>query len=289
MAGPPARRCSSWTSRPAASTSPPRPRCTGCWSGWPREGVAILMISSELPEVLHIGGPDPGHARGAADRRVSATRTPRRRRSWPRRPASWSRRHERRRVTPAPEPAGTPPRQAARAGSPSGCSGSASPASSPSWSCSSRSPRHPAAFLSQQKHPVPADQHHRLRAARAGRDDGGRQPERGPVDRFGARPVGLRVGQPVRRRSTASRSRWSSWSAWASGWPVGVANGLMVAIGRVPSLVVTLATLYIIRGIDILIVGGNAGRRPDPAQRLHPTSRGRTCSGSRTWPSRSRW
>ena len=37
----------------------------------------------------------------------------------------------------------------------------------------------------------------------------------------------------------------------------GVANGLMVSIGRVPSLVVTLATLYIVRGIDILIVGGN--------------------------------
>jgi rhamnose transport system permease protein len=30
----------------------------------------------------------------------------------------------------------------------------------------------------------------------------------------------------------------------------------MVAGGRVPSLVVTLATLYIIRGVDILIVGG---------------------------------
>jgi rhamnose transport system permease protein len=41
------------------------------------------------------------------------------------------------------------------------------------------------------------------------------------------------------------------------GLVVGVANGLMVAIGRVPSLVVTLATLYIVRGLDILIVGGN--------------------------------
>ncbi len=41
------------------------------------------------------------------------------------------------------------------------------------------------------------------------------------------------------------------------GLACGIANGLMVAIGRVPSLVVTLATLYIIRGIDILIVGGN--------------------------------
>ena len=38
--------------------------------------------------------------------------------------------------------------------------------------------------------------------------------------------------------------------------PAASLNGLMVAAGRVPSLVVTLATLYIIRGIDILIVGG---------------------------------
>src|SRR5260370_39399377 len=41
------------------------------------------------------------------------------------------------------------------------------------------------------------------------------------------------------------------------GLACGIANGVMVAIGRVPSLVVTLATLYIIRGIAILIVGGN--------------------------------
>ncbi len=38
------------------------------------------------------------------------------------------------------------------------------------------------------------------------------------------------------------------------GW--GMVNGLLVAAGRVPSRVVTLATLYIIRGVDILIVGG---------------------------------
>jgi rhamnose transport system permease protein len=36
----------------------------------------------------------------------------------------------------------------------------------------------------------------------------------------------------------------------------GMANGVVVSVGRVPSLVVTLATLYIIRGIDILLVGG---------------------------------
>lgn len=36
----------------------------------------------------------------------------------------------------------------------------------------------------------------------------------------------------------------------------GAVNGAISAIGRVPSLVVTLATLYIFRGVDILIVGG---------------------------------
>ncbi len=36
----------------------------------------------------------------------------------------------------------------------------------------------------------------------------------------------------------------------------GIANGLLVTIGHIPSLVVTLAMLYIIRGIDTLIVGG---------------------------------
>lgn len=40
------------------------------------------------------------------------------------------------------------------------------------------------------------------------------------------------------------------------GLACGIINGAVVSIGRVPSLVVTLATLYIIRGIDILIVGG---------------------------------
>jgi rhamnose transport system permease protein len=40
------------------------------------------------------------------------------------------------------------------------------------------------------------------------------------------------------------------------GLACGIVNGALTVIGRVPSLVVTLATLYIIRGIDILIVGG---------------------------------
>jgi rhamnose transport system permease protein len=41
------------------------------------------------------------------------------------------------------------------------------------------------------------------------------------------------------------------------GLACGVASGLMVSLGRVPSLVVTLAMLYIIRGVDILVSNGN--------------------------------
>ncbi len=39
-----------------------------------------------------------------------------------------------------------------------------------------------------------------------------------------------------------------------AGW--GILHGLIVAVAKVPSLVVTLATLYIIRGIDVVIAGG---------------------------------
>ena len=43
--------------------------------------------------------------------------------------------------------------------------------------------------------------------------------------------------------------------AVALGALFGVANGLLVSVGQVPSLVVTLGTLYIIRGIDSIWVG----------------------------------
>jgi rhamnose transport system permease protein len=42
----------------------------------------------------------------------------------------------------------------------------------------------------------------------------------------------------------------------AIGVACGVSIGFLTVVGRVPSLVVTLAALYIIRGIDVLIVGG---------------------------------
>jgi rhamnose transport system permease protein len=40
------------------------------------------------------------------------------------------------------------------------------------------------------------------------------------------------------------------------GMACGVAIGFLTVVGQVPSLVVTLAALYIIRGVDVLIVGG---------------------------------
>ena len=46
----------------------------------------------------------------------------------------------------------------------------------------------------------------------------------------------------------------------------GLVNGTIIAVGRVPSLVVTLAMLYIIRGVDTIIVGSKevvANSEPD--------------------------
>ena len=43
--------------------------------------------------------------------------------------------------------------------------------------------------------------------------------------------------------------------AVATGAALGVVNGALVSLGRVPSLVVTLGTLYIIRGVDSIWIG----------------------------------
>jgi rhamnose transport system permease protein len=41
------------------------------------------------------------------------------------------------------------------------------------------------------------------------------------------------------------------------GLACGITTGIITAVGRVPSLVVTLAMLYIIRGVDTIVVGSN--------------------------------
>jgi rhamnose transport system permease protein len=79
-----------------------------------------------------------------------------------------------------------------------------------------------------------------------------------------SRNVDLSVGSVLGLSAYLSSSMFASHASIPEvflaglgiGLACGVVNGLLVAGGRVPSLVVTLATLYIIRGLDILIVGG---------------------------------
>ena len=81
-------------------------------------------------------------------------------------------------------------------------------------------------------------------------------PRRRPVGGFGSRVVRLPSADGCSASYTGFRSRSCSSSGSFIGLACGVVNGLIVAVGRVPSLVVTLPTLYIIRGIDGLVVGG---------------------------------
>ena len=78
--------------------------------GLAREGVAILMISSEMPELIGLRRPDPRDARRRSSP-ASCPRAPPRPRScsWPRPTSPWRRRHERHerrrgRASPAARP-----------------------------------------------------------------------------------------------------------------------------------------------------------------------------------------
>ena len=80
-------------------------------------------------------------------------------------------------------------------------------------------------------------------------------PQRRPVGRLGASG-----SRPTSRRTcSATHPGISIVVVFLVGLGVGLAcgvvTGAITAIGRVPSLVVTLAMLYIIRGVDTIIVG----------------------------------
>ena len=47
------------------------------------------------------------------------------------------------------------------------------------------------------------------------------------------------------------------WSACSSARVLGLVNGVLVAFGKVPALVITLGTLYIYRGIVLTWAGSN--------------------------------
>jgi rhamnose transport system permease protein len=62
--------------------------------------------------------------------------------------------------------------------------------------------------------------------------------------------------------------------AIAIGLGLGLVNGLLVAVGRIPAIIATLATLAIFRGIDVQITGGGnitAYQLPDSFLRLAST------------------
>ena len=64
---------------------------------------------------------------------------------------------------------------------------------------------------------------------------------------------------------------WASLLACGLGLMCGLFNGAIVAFGRVPSIVVTLGTLYVFRGIDATVSNGKEiapGEIPDRVQRL---------------------
>ena len=65
------------------------------------------------------------------------------------------------------------------------------------------------------------------------------------------------VGRRLRR---ITRHVWIPWVflvGIAIGLACGIVNGAIVTIARVPSLVVTLGTLYVIRGMDARFAGGH--------------------------------
>ena len=164
------------------------------------EGLAVLMISSELPEVLGHGRPGARGARGPADRRASTATRPPRRPSCAPRPGTGGGRviterpgpgRHRRAVVPRragrPQPALTRPpgvrdrRPVARGLDPAGAGG-----------------RHLAATIKSPRLPVQPNSGATccstpsiLAAARRRADGRGHHPQHRPVGRLGARPHGV--------------------------------------------------------------------------------------------------
>ena len=79
-------------------------------------------------------------------------------------------------------------------------------------------------------------------------------PQRRPVGRLHPRHHRLRRRR-LSRRAAATRVVAVAARRRCSASAAGCVNGLLVSLGQVPALVVTLGTLYIIRGVDSIWVG----------------------------------
>ena len=102
-------------------------------------------------------------------------------------------------------------------------------------------------------------------AARGRPDDRRRHAQHRPLGRLDPRHHRVRDRRDVRRPQRADPARVRR-AASLFGAFFGLMNGVMVAWARVPSLVITLGTLYVIRGIDFAWAHGrqiNAADMPD--------------------------
>ena len=168
------------------------------------EGVAILMISSELPEVLRLADRDPRDARGPARRRVRPRRRvrgdDRRRGDRPGRGGCVS--MTRRAPTPRRRRSPANPRRLVDLVFRIRAFGIIAVLALLVLVTAIIQPR----FLSAQELQFVLERHDRVRAARGRRDDGRADAQRRPLGRLGARALGLPLGRPVRQASRDPRS-----------------------------------------------------------------------------------
>ena len=126
--------------------------------------------------------------------------------------------------------------------------------------------------LSHEQHPAAALERVDHRAARRRRDDRASSPatstSRSVRSSASRRTPSATCSRPPHPVAVGLR-----WSRSASAPPAGAVNGVVVTSLRVPSLVVTLGMLYVIRGIDGVMGNGHRRSTPDDdARAVSPRS-----------------
>ena len=106
---------------------------------------------------------------------------------------------------------------------------------------------------------------HRDRRRRRG--DGRDHPERRPVGRGDIGLVAFTVAGVLEPTLLPMPAAWAF--GIGLGLVLGMINGIVVAVFRVPSIVATLGTLSVYRGIDFLLAGGKQVTADRAAARLH--------------------
>ena len=281
------RSCSSSTSRPAASTSAPSPRSRSWSTSSPTSGLAVLLISSELEELIErlptassccaTARSWPSSRARRSPRSAACTRWPGFRRRWR------GRRVPREHVMtddcggrPPPGPSMTPDRgdgrrrHGGRSGTgvaAVGCSGRWAQRSAPWCCCSPTTRSHPAlpAPQSLTVHPVATGRSGRDRRGRHGRRD--RHRRHRPLRRFGDGDRG--PGRGLADVLDGGRSCWPSRSRWSWPRPVRASSTAPWWPGfGVQPIIATLILFIAGRGIAQLISGGKLTGFRNPTLQL---------------------